>query len=184
MVSTIEAHIVSHYREDRARQLDLVLSAMAEWQNCIVRAVLTSNVDRYATTGLLAPYQERFAAKGALVLRPNYRGSASLPSGRWSKISDLRRLAGSPGMRREDPRSRPRDAGGLRRANCRRSPRAREPWVSPLDVIGAKLVGVARINRIADTGLYEPDPTGAIAFITPALTHHPETPESPPPEFF
>jgi hypothetical protein len=64
MVSTIEAHIVSHYREDRARQLDLVLSAMAEWQNCIVRAVITSNVDRYATTGLLAPYQERFAAKG------------------------------------------------------------------------------------------------------------------------
>jgi len=43
--------------------------------------------------------------------------------------------------------------------------------VAPLDIIGAGLVGVTRIAHVADTGCYEPDPSGALAFITPALTH-------------
>lgn len=64
MVSNIEVHIVSHFRDDRAAQLDLVLSAILEWKHCFVRAIITSNTDRYETLGLLAPYKERFASKG------------------------------------------------------------------------------------------------------------------------
>jgi hypothetical protein len=64
MVSSIEAHIVSHYRADRAAQLGLVLNAMLDWKHCLVRAIITSNVDRYETSGLLQPYKERFAEKG------------------------------------------------------------------------------------------------------------------------
>lgn len=78
MVSSIEAHIVSHYRADRAAQLDLVLNAMLEWKHCLVRAIVTSNVDRYETSGLLRPYQERFAEKGhSLTL--NVAGDLSNP---------------------------------------------------------------------------------------------------------
>jgi hypothetical protein len=38
--------------------------------------------------------------------------------------------------------------------------------------------GKARIRRITG-GLYEPDQAGKIAFLTPVLTHYPDTPESP-----
>jgi hypothetical protein len=64
MVSTVEVHIVSHYRNDRAAQLDLVLSAILGWKDCIVRTVITSNTDTYETSGLLGPYFERFSEKG------------------------------------------------------------------------------------------------------------------------
>lgn len=64
MVSRIEAHIVSHYRSDRAQQLGIVLEAMLGWKNCIVNAVISSNTDTYEAEGLLAPYQARFAAAG------------------------------------------------------------------------------------------------------------------------
>jgi hypothetical protein len=64
MVSRIEAHIVSHYRSDRAEQLSVVLEAILGWRNCIVEAVVTSNTDAYETTGVLAPFESRFAAAG------------------------------------------------------------------------------------------------------------------------
>ena len=47
-----------------------------------------------------------------------------------------------------------------------------------------QLVGIARISRIVDIGLYEPDPSGALAFITPALVESPTTPESQSPGAF
>lgn len=64
MVSRVEAHIVSHYRSDRAEQLGIVLDAILGWKNCIVRAVVSSNVPTYETSGVLRPFQERFAAAG------------------------------------------------------------------------------------------------------------------------
>jgi hypothetical protein len=51
--------------------------------------------------------------------------------------------------------------------------------VSPFLIHLWQMVGKARI-RVHGT-LYEPDPTGGIAFLTPVLTHHIDTPESPEP---
>ncbi len=45
-----------------------------------------------------------------------------------------------------------------------------------------QMVGLARIARITDTDLYEPDPTGVWAFVTPVRVEHPATPESRLPE--
>lgn len=64
MVSRVEAHIVSHYRADRAEQLTIVLDAMIEWRNVLVSATITSNTDAYAVTGFLEPYQCAFEAAG------------------------------------------------------------------------------------------------------------------------
>lgn len=64
MVSRIEVHIVSHFREDRTTQLKIVLDAMLEWKNCIVAATITSNVDTYKTSGFLPPYIEQFRRRG------------------------------------------------------------------------------------------------------------------------
>jgi hypothetical protein len=47
-----------------------------------------------------------------------------------------------------------------------------------------QLFGIARISRIVDIRLYEPDPSGALAFITPALVESPTTPESQSPGAF
>lgn len=64
MVSRVEAHIVSHYRSDRAEQLSVVLEAILGWKNCIIRAVISSNTRTYETSGFLQPFAERFAAAG------------------------------------------------------------------------------------------------------------------------
>jgi hypothetical protein len=45
-----------------------------------------------------------------------------------------------------------------------------------------QMVGLVRIARITDTDLYEPDPTGVWAFVTPVRVEHPATPESQLPE--
>lgn len=47
-----------------------------------------------------------------------------------------------------------------------------------------QLVGVGRIVRDSDSGLYEPDASGALAFITPVLVDSPMTPESRSPRAF
>lgn len=64
MVSRIEVHIVSHFREDRTTQLHIVLDAMLGWKNCIVAATITSNVDTYETSGFLRPYIDQFERRG------------------------------------------------------------------------------------------------------------------------
>lgn len=64
MVSRIEVHIVSHYRDDRTAQLNILLDAILDWKNCIVATTITSNVETYRTSGFLAPYIERFEKRG------------------------------------------------------------------------------------------------------------------------
>jgi hypothetical protein len=59
-----------------------------------------------------------------------------------------------------------------------------EHGVNSLDIVTAQLVGIARICRIPDTALYEPDQTGSLAFVTPVLVEDPMTPESRCPETF
>jgi hypothetical protein len=64
MVSRIEAHIVSHYRSDRATELGTVLESILGWKNCITKVVITSNNDEYAKTGLIDAYRDRFKQGG------------------------------------------------------------------------------------------------------------------------
>jgi len=64
MVSRIETHIVSHFRADRARQLDIVLEAILGWKNCIANVVITSNNNEYEKTGLMGRFTERFTQAG------------------------------------------------------------------------------------------------------------------------
>ena len=64
LVSRVEAHIVSHFRQDREPQLGLVLDAMMGWKNCLVRAVITSNTRQYETSGFLARYAELMTTRG------------------------------------------------------------------------------------------------------------------------
>jgi hypothetical protein len=59
-----------------------------------------------------------------------------------------------------------------------------EHGISPLDIVCARLVGVARISHLADTGCYERDPTGGWAFVTPVMVDYPDTPETPDPVGF
>jgi hypothetical protein len=53
--------------------------------------------------------------------------------------------------------------------------------IPPIFVMNWQLVGKALVRRIG-TDLYEPDPNGRTAFITPVLAHRPHTPESPDPK--
>lgn len=46
------------------------------------------------------------------------------------------------------------------------------------------LVGIARINRIPDTDLYEPAPSGVLAYITPVRVEEPASPESSDPWWY
>src|SRR5215472_17755122 len=54
--------------------------------------------------------------------------------------------------------------------------------VPPVEIEAFELVGLTRIARIPDTDFYEPDPSGAWAYITPVLVEDPATPESGCPE--
>jgi hypothetical protein len=47
-----------------------------------------------------------------------------------------------------------------------------------------QLIGLARVARIADTDLYEPDPSGCLMCISPVLAQDPATPESRRPESY
>jgi hypothetical protein len=47
-----------------------------------------------------------------------------------------------------------------------------------------EMIGLARIARVTDSELYEPDDAGGWAFITPVLTQHATGPESQRPEIF
>lgn len=64
MVSRVEAHVVSHYRSDRAEQLGIVLNAILGWKNCVARVVVSSNTDTYETSGFLPSLREKFAQAG------------------------------------------------------------------------------------------------------------------------
>jgi hypothetical protein len=47
-----------------------------------------------------------------------------------------------------------------------------------------QLIGLARVVRIPDTDLYEPDPSGCLMCISPILAQDPATPESRRPEVY
>jgi hypothetical protein len=64
MVYRIDVHIVSHYREGRVKHLGLTLDAISEWKGCILRVVVTSNTDRYQSTGFLSKYESIFSNRG------------------------------------------------------------------------------------------------------------------------
>lgn len=50
--------------------------------------------------------------------------------------------------------------------------------VAPTAIEIFQMVGLSRIRWVAGTDLYEPDPSGVLAFITPVLVEHPISPES------
>jgi len=50
--------------------------------------------------------------------------------------------------------------------------------VWPAEVEIHQMIGLARVKLSRDGALYEPDDAGKWAYITPALVHHPLTPES------
>jgi hypothetical protein len=54
--------------------------------------------------------------------------------------------------------------------------------VAPREIEIFQMIGIARIARTTDSELYEPDCSGALAFITPVLAHQPMSPESRWPE--
>jgi hypothetical protein len=54
--------------------------------------------------------------------------------------------------------------------------------VPPSEIEIHQMVGLARIARVIDSELYEPNRSGALAFITPVLIEQPASPESRWPE--
>jgi hypothetical protein len=56
--------------------------------------------------------------------------------------------------------------------------------VWPADIELWQLVGLARVSRVTDAELYEPDPDGALAYVTPVLVQDASGPESQRPETF
>lgn len=64
MVCNFEIHIVSHYRQDRENQLNIIFNAFSGWKDSINRLVLTSNRDHYADSEVFKKWAPIFKSKG------------------------------------------------------------------------------------------------------------------------
>src|SRR5512133_1283450 len=76
-----------------------------------------------------------------------------------------------------------RHAAGTLRAGNYRSELA--PYgIRTAEIDAFQMVGIETVRRNKGGDLYEPDPDGRVALITPCLVHRPNSPESPAPDVF